>query len=75
MSYVIRKGKLIKSSNTGDKINIAVEKPIEVSLKPEKHKPTENEILAEIKKIKVDSNLDSAQAKEKRLQKFVNFKI
>jgi hypothetical protein len=75
MSYVIRNGKLKRSSYIGGNIDVVVDKPIDVSIKPEKPKPTEKDILAEIKKIKVDTNLDSAQAKEKRLQKFVNFKI
>lgn len=75
MSYVIRNGKLMRSNYLGGNIDVVVEQPINVAMKPEKHKPTEKEILAEIKKIKVDTNLDSAQAKEKRLQKFVNFKI
>lgn len=72
MSYRIgRGGKLLRL--TGASIDImTVDKPVEAPIVATKAKPTDQEIISNLKKIEDTTSL---QAKEKRLKKFVEFKI
>jgi hypothetical protein len=76
MKYRIKNGKLKKIGGT---FNIDNE-PEEVIKQPpqiiQTKKPTDKEIIEEIKKVRIENNkLEGTKAKEERLKKFVNFKI
>lgn len=74
MKYRIKNGKLSKYGGATSINDEEVIKP--PSQVVESKKPTDKEIIEEIKKVRIENNkLEGTKAKEERLKKFVTFKI
>lgn len=75
--YRFINGKLvIKGRGNVKPIKEEINKPLPVPLVPKPKPKTDKEIIEEIKKVRLDKPADTnAQVLEKRLKKFVEFKI
>jgi hypothetical protein len=76
MSYRFRNGKLQRSGGSVQIITNDDISPIPTPEPPKAKPKSEKNIIDEIKKVRINNNITvSDEAREKRLKKFVSFKI